>query len=334
VHPQDLNIVFDSLSAPRISSYRNYFGGHLTDRQIFGCYQWNESVSQAFFKVITLVEIVMRNKMHTSLSQQYYGTQKKVVSDRRPHNWNYINTTTIGAANSCNWYETGCLPKKSQSKVHAKTHHHRNGSRLQGARRPSPDDVISSLTFGFWSSLVDKCPNIQWDQILGDIFPKHRATGSNQWGVITHRKRLTYRLELVRDFRNRIAHHEPLWKLPDILDETPPTNGGQRAVQFPATTTPQESITRLRAIYSKHTELLRWLSPEIHRDLKESTHHQHLLWLCSIDGLDAHLNRSEALPISMKPSRFKRELLSVIKNKKTTYLHMKGKNIMSTFPIN
>lgn len=340
LQPNNLNILFDALSIPRVASYRHYFGHHLSDEEIFGCYQWNESISHAFFKVITLIEIVMRNKMHSSLSAHYHGHTKKVVQNTRVRPWLPSNINTIGSQQSCNWYHSfsngdWILNYKSLSKINDKTHHHRNGSLLTNHRAPSSDDIVSSLTFGFWSSLVEKCPKVDWGVILVNIFPKHRASNSNQWGSEIERKKLTFRLNLIRDFRNRIAHHEPVWKLGNYYSEQPTIRNGRlsrnqsRQVLDGATTTPQESIRRLRSIYSRHTELLRWLSKEIYKDFTESSLHKNLLWLCSADGLEAHLNRKNDTQFSMKPCKFKREISSILKGKKAAYLHKNGRNVIA-----
>jgi len=335
VEPKDLPLFFDALSGPRIRSYQRYFGANYTDEMILGCYKWNDEVSSTLFKVITLIEIVMRNRMHSALSQHYFNVNKKVVANCKPHikPWNYMNTATIGNQFSCNWYEAEILERKSLDNIHNKTHHYRNKTPFTGHRRPSPDDTISSLTFGFWSSIIGKNPAIDWDNILGVIYPKHRASSTQQWGSHIQKKRLIYRLELVRDFRNRIAHHEPIWKLPALLDETPPVGNGKRNVLLGASVTQQESISRLRSIYSKHSELLRWMSQEIYADLKASTLHSKMLWLCSKEGFDAHVHDVSKVPKSMAPARFKRELKSVIRSKKMVYIKSGNRNLIAAQPI-
>lgn len=334
--PNNIPLLFTALSSPRIASYRGYFTNAASDEEVYGCYQWNESISLSFFKLITLIELVMRNRMHTALSNYYFSTQKKRVNHcgGNQNNWNFVNQSTIGTNFSCNWYEAGVLSNKSLAKVHEKTHNQRNKTPWIGHRRPSADDVVSSLTFGFWSSLIDKNPTIAWASILGDVFPKHRASAPQQWSNGNQQKRVCYRLQLVRDFRNRIAHHEPIWKLPRLLDETPPpTQNTPRDVLAPPTTSPNESISRLRQIYSKHTQLLRWMSQEIYNDYVASTIHQNFMWLCSVDGLQAHIKRSDLLPYSVSQARFKRELNSILRRKETVFLHTQGRNIIATQPI-
>ncbi|MEA5243093.1 Abi family protein [Vibrio parahaemolyticus] len=340
MQPNNYSILFDALSIPRVGAYKHYFGQQLSDDQLFGCYQWNESVSHGFFKLITLIEIVMRNKMHGALSNHYHAHPKKIVRNFKQYPWQFDAYTGLGSQQSCNWYHAcnsnGCvLQNKSLSKVHTKTHNPRNGTKWQGSRVPSPDDVVSSLSFGFWSSLVDKCPNIDWDVILVDIFPKHRVSNSNQWSSDIERKKLSYRLDLIRDFRNRIAHHEPIWKFGNLYSEQPPVTNGlldltqPRGILDGSPLTPQQSIRRLRSLYSKHLELLRWMSKDIHDDFKGSSLHKQILWLCSNDGLDAHINRNKHTPLSMKTCRFKRELSSILKGKKSAYLHRSGRNVVA-----
>lgn len=342
MQPDNYNLLFEALSEPRIGAYKNYFGNSLTDAQLFGCYQWNESISLTFFKLITIIEIVMRNRMHEALSSHYFNHTKKIVNNTRTSNskWTYDLHTTQGHQQSCNWYNAvdsasnSILNSLSLSKIHSKTHNSR-GKAIAANRAPSPDDIVSSLSFGFWSSLVDKCPDLNWDNLLVSIFPKHRTSNSNQWNSPIEQKKLSYRLDLIRDFRNRIAHHEPIWKFSELLSEQPPLRNGQivtgtpRPILDQASTTPQNSIRRLRNIYNKHLEFLKWMSKDIHDDIKASSLHTHLLWLCSDQGLEAHLDRNTLTSTSMKTSQFKRELQSILRGKKKAFLHKGGRNVLA-----
>jgi len=335
MQPTNLKELFSALSPPRINAYKSYFGPNLNDLEVFGCYQWNESVSHAFFKLLTLIEVVMRNRMHAALSKHYFGANKSIIQNAKNNQWLTNPYSTLGHQDSCNWYNvtlgnTRLLNNVSLKKIHNITHHPRNGTPLTGNKMPSPDDVVSSLTFGFWSSLVEKCPNIDWDIILKDIFPKHRTSNSNQWTSNIEQQKLSFRLELIRNFRNRLAHHEPIWKFGELLSESRTSVSGQpstRAVLDGPTTTPAHSIRRLRSVYRKHTELLRWTSEDIYKDYEESTLHRQILWLCSEDGLTAHKERSSNNLESMSPCKFKREISSIIRNKKPALLIKGGRNV-------
>lgn len=281
--------------------------------------------------------------MHVALSRHYHGIPKKYVKNKHQSPWQFKSCSNLGSKDSNNWYNAyvsgSCiLNNKSLSKIHAKTHH-KNGTPLNATKMPSPDDVVSGLTLGFWASLIDKCPNVAWDLILDKVFPKHRVSNSNQWNSPIELKRLSYRLDLIRDFRNRVAHHEPVWKFGDLLSESPPVSGGvlntgaQRKVIDGSPTNASQSIRRLRNLYTKHLELLKWMSKDIHDDWKLSSNHSHILWLCSDDGLAAHINRKDVMPESMTSSRLKRDISSIVRRKNTAYLHRAGRNLAALHPI-
>lgn len=124
MQPSDFKTMFSALSAPRVNAYKHYFGTSLSDDQIFGCYQWNESVSHSFFKLISLIEIVMRNQMHCALSKRYHTAHKKLVTNFKNSSWPTTSSTTMGNQTSCNWYnsEVGgqmLLNRKSMGNIHS-----------------------------------------------------------------------------------------------------------------------------------------------------------------------------------------------------------------------
>lgn len=344
MQPTNYDTFFDALSGPRINAYKHYFStlsdSPLKDEEVFGCYQWNEAVANSFFKLITLIEIVLRNKMHEALSAHYYSHAKATTNPCRGRNQQSISIATLGTNDSSNWYNSidqttnqPLLNNKSLSKIFDKTHT-RRGNYIQQPHSPSPDDVISSLSFGFWSSLIDKCSNIDWVSLLPQIFPHHRTTHSNQWGSAIEQKKLSYRLELIRDFRNRIAHHEPVWKFGALLSETPPTAPATiRQSIDSATSTPEQSIKRLRNLYSKHLEFLKWLSNDLFQDFRKSSLHTCIDWLISEEGLNDHLNRDKKLISSMGTSKFKRELPKFIRGKHKALLYRQGRNVLSLHHI-
>ena len=64
------------------------------------------------------------------------------------------------------------------------------------------DKMVSALTFGYWTKLFSKKRYKNGGKTLLKIFP-NKAKGLNQADVyldLTH----------IREFRNRIAHHEPI----------------------------------------------------------------------------------------------------------------------------
>ena len=66
----------------------------------------------------------------------------------------------------------------------------------------SPDRLIASFSFGFWVELFNRLQYRAGGQGLHQIFIK-RPVGTNQLIIYKNLVRL-------RNFRNRIAHHEPI----------------------------------------------------------------------------------------------------------------------------
>ncbi|MDT9120960.1 hypothetical protein RSW84_26335, partial [Escherichia coli] len=86
------------------------------------------------------------------------------------------------------------------------------------------------LTFGFWPRLLDLKKdalhqNIDWGSILLDVLPGHPQRQATHWAKQKHQDGLFARLDLCNGLRNRIAHHEPIWKLGELMTEGRPRPG-------------------------------------------------------------------------------------------------------------
>ncbi|MDT1909048.1 CAAX protease, partial [Acinetobacter baumannii] len=67
---------------------------------------------------------------------------------------------------------------------------------------------------------------------------------------------LIIRLRQVLSLRNRIAHHEPLWKFTEILHEK------SKVVIYESATTPSESISRMLTLNHRLCRLIGWISKD------------------------------------------------------------------------
>lgn len=260
-----------ALSHARLSSYRRFFGA-TDDGQILSLYQWNDELSAALFRTISLVEVVLRNQFHKAFSLRYGG---------------------VGVHGSKDWYAYVKLDKHGAEKIRKITHNKKGAQYIPRVPAPSPDDVVSGLTFGFWPHLLDlaedtlNCP-IAWGPILLDVLPGHRQRLATQWAKPKHRDGLFARLDLCNELRNRIAHHEPIWKLGPLMAEGRPRQGKPLVIQFPAPTNPEEALTRLRLLYGRVIELLGWLSPDISAQHMVSELHLRCLNLLQASTLRAY----------------------------------------------
>ncbi|MFM0233269.1 Abi family protein [Paraburkholderia sediminicola] len=233
-----------ALSYPRLSNYRSFFGA-ADDAEALGLYQWNEDLSAVFFRIISLVEVVLRNQFHHAMSRRYGAA---------------------GGHESKDWYLHVALGAHSRSKIIDITHYRQGQQMLPRVPAPSPDDVVSRLTFGFWPHLLDLKKDlhhqtVSWGPILVDVLPGHRQRQVTYWDKLKHRDSLFARLDLCNELRNRIAHHEPIWKLGPLMREGRARPGSPLIIDALGPSTPADALARLRLLYGRIIELLSWLSP-------------------------------------------------------------------------
>lgn len=177
-----LNELETALSPERFATYLAAAGG---DRaRAVRLYTWNTAISAAFYGPLQALEVTLRNGFHRHLAAQY------------------------GAA----WYDDpavgldhGCQKRLDQ----AKRELGRSGYVID------PPHVVAALSFGFWVSLLgsggfqDKARTHKanyemtlWRPVLRHAFPN---------AAKLNRKRAHAPLDYLRTFRNRIAHHEPIF---------------------------------------------------------------------------------------------------------------------------
>lgn len=161
-----------SISTDRFGTYLTAAGGDPV--AAIRLYAWTVEASAAFWGPLHAVEVVARNAMHREL----------VALFGRPDWWNHPRAA---------------LTYVGQRKVADVE------DALRRRGRPVTDGaVVAELPFGFWSALLGRGNQYEvrlWRPALHRAFPGYRGprTGLHQ------------QLDYLREFRNRIAHHEPIF---------------------------------------------------------------------------------------------------------------------------
>lgn len=75
------------------------------------------------------------------------------------------------------------------------------------SKKISHDDVLAQMTFGFWFSFFHR----KYDPILWHRKDAIKFIFPNLLRVNRKRSYLESRILVIKEIRNRIAHHEPLW---------------------------------------------------------------------------------------------------------------------------
>ena len=157
-----------ALSQARFAPYLAECGG---DVAAAWCrYIWDIQLSMAFYPLLHFAEVALRNALHRELTAQF----------GRPDWWSVARL---------NQHEQLKI-KRAEEKTSA---HGRPGCKA--------DDLVASLTFGFWVQLVSRAyDRVLWVPALHRAFPNYHG----------RRDALHADLMEVLKLRNRVMHHEPI----------------------------------------------------------------------------------------------------------------------------
>lgn len=165
-----------ALSVDRFSSYVSAAAG---DRQLaLRLYEWNSKVSAAFYVPLQSVEVGLRNGCHRQLS---------VVFGAKWHDDGRFLGIDAGFAKSI----TDAKDRLRRSSQPQDTPH-----------------IVAELSFGFWTTLLSRRhEHSLWVPAIRKAFPRYIVVTGRQ----PRRRDIADRFDYLRVFRNRIAHHEPIF---------------------------------------------------------------------------------------------------------------------------
>ena len=144
-------------------------------------YRANLLVSQAFYPVLNLMEIFLRNSLYACV-EKYFSNPDWIITGKN----GFMNDTTLA--------KSGYYLKNSV--INAENKMQKKGIIA------SAEKILSEQSFSFWVSLFESC---HYKLIGGSVihsFP-HKPSHVN-------RKAIFLLLTKIRDFRNRIYHNEPV----------------------------------------------------------------------------------------------------------------------------
>lgn len=243
--------MLNSINAARVAPYRDYFQCK-SDKEALGAYFWGQAVATAIQPTLGIYEVVLRNAIHREASKLSSG----------------------GLVFSYPWYdrqEQGALPlrHKTQSKVDEvlfdKT----------GARRTlAPDQVVASLSFGFWSSLLEGLTQRERPKILTRVFSGHPHSRFIHWSKRENAAALIRQLKRIQALRNAVAHHEPIWKAHRLM-------GTERHWS--------QSVLSLREFQDEILTVLSWCCPASADIARQSYATRTFRHICSTDAVHAYM---------------------------------------------
>ncbi|MGK2285501.1 Abi family protein [Pedomonas sp. V897] len=160
----------NAFSYARLGRYLDWANGN--PAAAFKLYTLNSQLSEALYIPLQALELALRNRIHEAMSLQF-GEDWLLAPGR-------------------------CLHERQMQKVR------RALEELTVNRKAhTPEQVLATLSFGFWTALLGKDYEDIWRAALYRIARKPD-------GRRVSRKSLSAPLATIRKLRNRIAHHEPI----------------------------------------------------------------------------------------------------------------------------
>lgn len=166
-----------TFSKQRLAAYR-----HLgeSDEIVLRRCLWNTSLCEALFSPLQLLEVGFRNAVHLEFGN--YAGCSDWLSQRKILEQSELSELDAAHAN---------LIKRGQS--------------------PNEGLLVGELSFGFWTTLLDKRYYLVWHKSISGVFPGMPN------GIRTHTKASGF-LHRIRKLRNAALHHHSIWHWADLED--------------------------------------------------------------------------------------------------------------------
>lgn len=145
--------------------------GHDIDAAL-DLYERNSRLSEAFYTPLQGVEICLRNSIHSKMAATYGD----------------------------DWPDNGRPPLQQKSREMIASAY---DDPCFAGRDPAPCDIVATVRFAFWVGLLGP----SYDSTLWRSAVWRAFTGARH----LRRRNIHGRLNAIRRFRNRVAHHEPIF---------------------------------------------------------------------------------------------------------------------------
>ncbi|MCF8234041.1 MAG: Abi family protein [Bacteroidales bacterium] len=180
------------ISAARLHKYELVCNND--ERKILKLYQVNLNLSQSFYPLLSLFEVIIRNAINEELIDHFTDP-----------NWLRNQRSGFMSDSALTYRENGRIKINDYLKSSV------NKALRKLERNSSQDKIIADLTLGFWVSLFEKTHYRLLQGRPIQVFYR-LPEGTNRSGI--HKDLIS-----IRNLRNRVYHNEPI-----IFEEANPGN--------------------------------------------------------------------------------------------------------------
>lgn len=202
-------ILIDTLiSNERIQSYQTVFHP-ADDTALMGVYLWNAHVCGAFYPLISAAEVTLRNAIDHALVAglgRFWWTSGKL------HYRSFVAQAQAPHA-------VKALRENFALATRAHLAEQRRHPAAQRAQAVQHSGVIAKTAFSTWEFILDReflGRGLMWPRHMPQVF-RGQWPAPRAGVVLDHARHL---VSTLRDFRNRLSHHEPIWKRYGVSTET------------------------------------------------------------------------------------------------------------------
>ena len=144
-------------------------------------YVANQKVSESLYPLISILEVSLRNRVHTKLTEKFGAVDW----------WNH-DELNIQAFTSCN-----DKIERAKSKIYHRT------SAITNKHNIKASQLVAEVSLNFWTSLFSEdLSKVLWSDLM-TCFP-HLPKEARK------RRSVAKPLENIKSLRNRVMHHEPI----------------------------------------------------------------------------------------------------------------------------
>ncbi|MHA8116102.1 Abi family protein [Kosakonia cowanii] len=307
------------ITTERLDIYRKHL--KVKPAQVMAAYHWNKALAGALLPAMQCLEVTLRNAINTAIlsfppagakglwetNTNWVTSLPKYMGDNR------INSSERykRARNRKDRQDTaGYLLDKWNNKLLARTLTEENlvsqakSQISKEGKKPTPDRIIAGLTFGFWTTLLTapyEDPHgdrLLWPTLISHVFPNAPAGYT--------RADICAAFFQIKELRNRLSHHEAVWK---FHQRDPAT--GKTDYSKPVYGT-QASCSLLRKHYDDILAMIGWMSPDRKTNFLSHSANLRFYALCSVDGLNSYIS-PEKIKAQIKVSRGGKGISRLIK---------------------
>lgn len=230
--------IVKTLSATRLSTYMK---DHLCDaslEQSLGLYVWNKQLSGLFYPVLQVLEVSLRNAIYRA----YIEDKLQEIETNYPQSHWENEKNNIDAL----WFKSIYTANNNRIGFNQIVTAERD--LIKDGKAITADNLIAKLSFGFWVHMTDirhragnpKTVIDLWPNLTRHVFPN--AFDLKDDGVRLSINNISSSLFEISKLRNRIAHHEPIWKGDDLYDS-------------------DDAINKVVAQYELCLKVISWINP-------------------------------------------------------------------------